>query len=116
MDKKIHIEGCCTEKRNIWNEEDLFIEISMETEDIGIEKNRAAAGGIAPVGGYRHSGIPFRSAAHRRTSGRSYGCRGCQSTVGLRYRPLRNAVSGAFYGVGQQPDERITVLLHDPVY
>ena len=23
---------------------------------------------------------------------------------------------GAFYGVGQQPDERITFLLHDPVY
>ena len=39
-----------------------------------------------------------------------------KSTGGLRYRPLRNAVSGAFYGVGQQPDERITVLLYDPVY
>ena len=35
---------------------------------------------------------------------------------GLRYRPLWNAVSGAFYGLAYQPDERITVLLHDPVY
>lgn len=33
-----------------------------------------------------------------------------------RYGPLRNAVSGAFYGLAYQPDERITVLLHDPVY